>query len=356
MQTLNNEVQKLTPSCHNSIKTYLRSAFSGGNSGKYIFRRCGSDVTMSSPVYRKVTPFSNQVLSGNRTTNMDEMKQYGQIDCTEFYGTTTRHFIRDEFVCTMNKPIRFSSHTYFQPNIGMNPQEPCRLNEVITPLEGDLLCIWFSNETINNRRENDTRPLIADAWFIASDQFLRAHTLIVYDRHNSFDKMIPKATPTEERETILRKKMFCGNNLMTNTYLKHKLALEQSGLPPMNEKEATDMYWHLRTEPASRNWVDVYAALVLMARYGEMPGEINMPNTAGDGPKRKQWSLPDYLLESYVLKIVEPITESKEEIADEEDEEEEIEVQITIELPRREGTRFYTVALEADWTKDYDDY
>lgn len=347
MQTVQS-VQKLTPECQAALNEYLFRQFSGeGNNktGSYIFRRAGKNINMRNPVYKKVTPDGIQILDNTDTITTDMMKKNGQIDCAEFYGYTTTHAIRKEFVRTLNVPILFRSQTYKQPNIGM--PHASRLYEVITPLEGDLLCIWLSNETIRSCQDT---VLEADAWFIASEQFLRAHTLILYDWHDSFKSLIPKNTPVEKREEALRRKLFIGNNLMTNGWLKHSLALDESELLPMEPTESYEKYWHLRSEPASRNWVDVYAALILMARYGEVPTSDNVPNTA-TGPQRTQWSLPPNFIKNFCLETIPiiptaPVPEKPSN---------EINIQISIELPAITTTiksnkpRAVDILFSIDW-------
>ena len=69
-------------------------------------------------------------------------------------------------------------------------------NLPITPIAGDLICIFMSNNTITrhttNRFRNINQKPKADKWFIASDQFLRAWTAILYGWNESFDCLILK--------------------------------------------------------------------------------------------------------------------------------------------------------------------
>ena len=39
----------------------------------------------------------------------------------------------------------------------------------------------------------------------------------------------------------------------------------------MTKEESEEKYWHLRTEVASKKWVDVYTCIVLISVYGELP-------------------------------------------------------------------------------------
>lgn len=331
-------VQKLTTECISDVQNYLKIQFSGGKNGRYIFRRAGKNIQMRNPVYKKVTPFSTEIPSSTYGLTSEVMKKNGQIDCSEFYGFTTTHAMRKEPFCTLDTPIMFKSSTYKQPNVGLRIDGDIK-HEVTTPLEGDLLCIWLKNETCESHKRY--KSIEADAWFIVSEQFLRAHTLIMYDWHDSFDSLIPKNTPIEKREEALRRKLFIGNNLMTNGWLKHKLSLEQSGMSPMETKESLEKYWHLRSEPASRNYVDVYAALVLMARYGEAPTAFNVPNNNNDGPKRTQWSLPPNFLAKFQLETV-PIPQSQMNI----------QITLQVEVPKAivaQKPRAVDILFSIDW-------
>ena len=335
---------KITTECQQHIRDNIAHQMSGGTNGKYIFRRAGKLISMEAPVVKKITSPGDVEITELRGLSGDIIKKNVQIDCKSFCGTTTAHAIRQEHACTLNMPILFHSQKYVQPNIGMPIIS--NLHEVITPIEGDLLCIWLSNETIERRKSYGKKfspTLEADSWFIASEQFLRAHTLILYDWHSSFDCLIPKNTAIEDREAALKKKLFIGNTLMTNGWLKNKLSLEQSGCLPMTKQESEEKYWHLRSEPVSRNWVDVYAAIVLIARYGEVPTEFNVPNNNNNGPRRTQWSLPVDFIQQHNLAIVEP-EKIKPKV-------EVVKVTIKIETTPSSSSsfRFINIAMAADW-------
>ena len=340
------KITKLTIECQNRIRNALCQQFSGGLNGKFIFRRAGK-ITMESPIIKKFTSSDEipTIIDSLKSLTQESIKKSVQIDCKSFCGITTTHAIRQEFACTLNAPILFHSQKYKQPNMGM--PHISNIYEVITPVEGDLLCIWLSNDTIERRKsytKNFCPSLEADAWFICSEQFLRAHTLILYEWHDSFNSLIPKNTKVEDREIALRKKLFIGNTLMTNGWLKHKLSLEQSNCEPMSKKESEEKYWHLRSEPVSRNWIDVYASLILMARFGEAPTDFNVPNNNNDGPKRNQWSLPIDFIKDYHIEVEEPFTKPVGR--------EQTRVQVTIKIETSASTtpfRFVNIALAAEW-------
>lgn len=332
----------LTNDCQTNLRNALHRQFSGGSNGRFIFRRAGK-IAVESPVIKKFTSADENptIIESLRPFTLETIKKSIQIDCKSFCGSTTSHAIRQEYASTLGVPIMFRSQKYKQPNMGM--PNSSKLFEVITPIEGDLLCIWLSNETIEQRKNHMQCPLEADAWFICSEQFLRAYTLIIYEWHDSLNSLIPKNTKVEDRETALRKKLFIGNTLMTNGWLKYKLSLEDSNCEPMSKKESEEKYWHLRSEPVSRNWVDVYAALILMARFGEVPTDFNVPNNNNDGPKRNKWSLPVDFIKNYHLELEESF---KPDICEQQC------VQVTIKIETSAPTapfRFVNVALDADW-------
>jgi hypothetical protein len=113
----------------------------------------------------------------------------------------------------------------------------------------------------------------------------------MFDIHDALTSLVPKSTHREQREMKLKEKLFSGNRLMTNTWLKTKLAHEQNN-EVFPREESIKAYWHLRCDNASRYYVDVFAALVLISRYGELPCASNVPNTKDGGFQRIMWNLP----------------------------------------------------------------
>ena len=117
----------------------------------------------------------------------------------------------------------------------------------------------------------------------------------MYDWHETFDKMIACDTLKENREKVLRDKLFKGNKLMTNSWLKTYLSLESEG-KVMTVEESREKYWFYRTENVSIKWVDVYTSIVLIIRYNELPCYLNVPSHLNVETKEKfnrdNWSLP----------------------------------------------------------------
>lgn len=167
-----------------------------------------------------------------------------------------------------------------------------RKNTVI-PVKGDIVCIL----PIPGR--NGCGPE-AKFWFICSPQFLRTWTLIHYREHDAIRSIA-------EEESTLRKKIFSGNCTMTNGYLGWTVSCFQNGLTS-DESELEKRFWNLRTEFASREYVHVYSALVMMLRYGECPGPNNIPNKLDSSPPFLSWHIPDgwlhRLFEEYELKVL----------------------------------------------------
>ena len=92
---------------------------------------------------------------------------------------------------------------------------------------------------------------------------------------------------------------------MSNTWLKHSLTCREYKTP-MSTEESRKMYYHLRTDRYSVMYVDFWACLVLIARYGELPNFRNVPNNK-DGLQRRMWNihkgLVRHLLEASDIKV-----------------------------------------------------
>ncbi len=147
----------------------------------------------------------------------------------------------------------------------------------VPPREGDLICGIVKRNSQNN--------LHYSQWFICSEQFYRAWTLLMYDSHSSFQK-------AEKKKCGAKSYWMSGNRLMTNNYLKWMLGSEKQEIIP-SEEEQSRRYWHLRCETPARTWIHVYCALVLIVRYGELPSESNVPVIRGPETRPyPHWHLP----------------------------------------------------------------
>jgi hypothetical protein len=283
------------------IRDFLRQKFRGDGDGCYFFRRFNKLNNSSAhpiSITRNFGPDVYETLNNLEGLDEDTIKKSIDIKYNWFSGFTDSRQIRDEHEALLNKDIYIHSNDYAQIDMSLNYtfklSNVKQLNSHITPQQDDLLFLYVSNSSLQSILRNTTsqqngtvlntnappkkhlKPR-ADMWCIVSEQFLRAWTLVCYDWHDSFNKIIPINTPVECREDALRQKLFIGNKLMTNSWLKRKLALQANG-KSMSVTESREKYWHLRTEYVSRKWVDVYAAIVLISRYGELPCPVNVPN------------------------------------------------------------------------------
>nr|QBK86900.1 MAG: uncharacterized protein LCMAC103_02380 [Marseillevirus LCMAC103] len=155
----------------------------------------------------------------------------------------------------------------------------------VAPREGDLLCGHVASAA------GKARPFF-EKWFTCSEQFYRAWTLIVHEAHDSFGR-------AERKKSGARAYWLSGNRLMTNNYAKWRLGCIARGTLP-SDAECRAQYWHPRTELASRYWIHLYCALVLLLRYGEMPTPENVPMNRNDPHAYARWNFFPGFVESFV--------------------------------------------------------
>ena len=288
------------------IRNFLSFHLSGkALGGHFVFRRVKS-VTFpksATPVYSKyILPDEEPVAVDSRFITREELDKSVRITCSSFGGITDNRLVRSEPGDVYGKQISFSSTTYRTFDVAGLTFNLTR-TEPVCPISGDLLCMWFSGDANLVSKRKYSKVPTADAWFVASDQHLRAFTAIEHDFHDSLSSIIPKNTTVHEYDSKLKEKLFCGNRLMTNAWLKNKLAHEQNGVA-FDRGASIKAYYHLRTDNASKYWVDVWTALVLIARYGELPSFDNVPNTKGGEYQRTEWHLPEGFVEK-LFKICE---------------------------------------------------
>lgn len=306
----------LSSTAKNLIRDYLKGKLLGDGDGCYIFRRFDRLIKASpvSSITRHFGPDVYETLESVEGVDSEIIKKSVEIKHKWFSGFAYGRQLRDEHANLVNKEIYLHSSNYSQLDTSLHYtfkfSDARQLTSHITPRRDDLIFIFISNKTLSDfaidkdqgPKKKRAKPK-ADAWCIVSEQFLKAWTLIQYDWHDSFDKYIPIATPFQEREKILRDKLFIGNKLMTHSWLKHKLSLEAEG-KVMSAEKSRETYWYLRTEYVSRKWVDVWCALVLIARYGELPCPVNVPNNSKGSNDtkidtqhhRNVWSLPTFFV------------------------------------------------------------
>ena len=269
------------------IRKYLKNIFSGfAFKGFFVFRKV-ERVFYENPRFTKFTLHEEQTpLNTIYGVSKADRDRYVQVDCKSFYGETEKRPIRNEVFPIKGRSLRFDSDTYHNLSFEEESFGELTKSEAIAPFEGDLLCLLIKGDT---PRIDFVPSLKADAWFIASDQFLKAWTSVMFDKHESLTSLIPK-NYGDEYESLLRSKLYSGNRLASNTWLKHTLTCREHN-KSMTKEESRNMYYHLRTDKCSIMYVDCWALMVLMGRYGELPNFRNVPNNK-DGLQRKQWNIP----------------------------------------------------------------
>ena len=292
---------ELDPDSRDSIRSFLQHTLSGAmQGGQTLFRRVDKVVGRDlQSVVRITTPDDPvEYLPSLEGLSLVDINKNIQVNYKDFYGFTRTQMVRSEPDHVVGIPLFFHSKNYRQIDTTLDYtfdfSNDRRLCKAPTPMVGDLLFIWLSNKTLDTLAEGTStrKNPSADMWFIASEQLLRAWTAIIYDWHDSFDVLlsVPLDTPRDIKEEALREKLFSGNRLMTNSWVKHKIALQDMG-EVMTKEESAKRYWYIRSEYASKRWVDIWAAIVLISRYGELPCPSNIPNNK-TGPQRVSWDLP----------------------------------------------------------------
>jgi hypothetical protein len=298
-----------------AIRSFLQYNLSGtALNGFFVFRRVKnvSFPVNSQPVYLKYElPDEEPKIVSRTSLSREELDKSVKIVCPSFRGLTDYKSVRDEPDNIRGKSISFSSDTYCKFDVTGLTFDLFK-SKPVTPIVGDLLCLFFSfAESVNAKIPT------ARGWFITSDQHLRAYTAIMYDHHDALTSLIAKNTSREDFNAKLKEKLFCGNRLMTNSWLKMKLAHEQNRVS-LSREESVKAYWHLRTDDTSKYWVDVWAALVSLGRYGEIPSRFNVPNTKGNELQRKRWHIPVNFVEDLLSLCGIDIVEVHCELAEEE--------------------------------------
>ncbi len=202
-----------------------------------------------------------------------------------YWGWSSRTPLRsnDDF---LGSPIFFERKTFgrFDPILLAIVADSTPARDV-PPREGDLVCGIVKTDARGK--------LFYSQWFICSEQFYRAWTLVMYDSHSSFAK-------AEKKKCGAKTYWMSGNRLMTNNYLKWVLGLKEKGLAPTTDDQKT-RYWHQRCEKTARTWIHVYCALVLLIRYRELPEASNVPIVRGtDTHSYPHWHLPSHFISAFV--------------------------------------------------------
>jgi len=256
------------------MKLNLREAL-----GKLVFRRVDKIVKGYIKEVRWYTgPGEYEVIKPREFTEK-ELDKHVEFLVQRYHFFTSPASLRED---------EWKGRAIFGSSFRHATVDPISLELTVHPTKvlvhkGDLVC-GFVRPPINQGQA----PSFTE-WFICSEQALRAWTMIMYDEHK-----------TLIGEPRLRFKMISGNNrLCTNTYLK-KLVVNEQNDTEMSSDDKNSFY-HLRTETPSTEWVHIYVALVLMARYGEIPSDDNIPQSLDpDALLMNEWHLP----EDYVDKVI----------------------------------------------------
>ena len=279
----------------------MRGVIRQGKGRNVVFRRVSSVRTIG---FQRARLYENE----NEYTTIGEDKLSGltydqyerlEVRCRHFTFRTTSAKMRDE-------PSWIKDKCLFGSNARYSPFDPVRfrftdlaLRTTVVPREGDLICglvdkkVWEAK-----RKEGKTCPPFTH-WFICSDQFLHAWTLMMYDEHAAFraarpvQALLSKEHSKEELERAIRKWYMSGNRLTTNAWRKRGLA---------RVERTPDQYHRLRVEPCAINQCHMYAAMVLAVRWGERCTPENVPTTHGLPPL--DWDIPPDFQREFVQNLL----------------------------------------------------
>lgn len=263
------------------LRDALRSAFKG-----WIFRKTQRIITKDGNMEKVVSYFPTS--DGKAKYNTYSPREYFNDKAKRKWGPKEHEqnleFHYSSFYCfTSNRPypcdinddpysgIQIMCHSNSYAEIDMIDFEYRSKKRTVPPRKDDLLCILPV--------EDNKKRLTAKAWFVCSGQFYHMVNAIMFDDHPSFKG---------KEELRLKNFLMSGNRLMSNTYMKWVFCHIDNDLY-LGEKEMDKLYRRMRTETYSIKWVHVYAALVLMARYEELPCWDNIPNNSSSGPLMKYW-------------------------------------------------------------------
>jgi hypothetical protein len=234
--------------------------------------------------------------SNQHTITREKMEQNVVEKCSSYYFFTQTSALRDNDPCGKAMIHGIHSHKVdFVIGGAYMGFVPCIPRDVM-PRVGDLVCGMVAETE---------KGYTFTQWLICSDQFFHAWTAILYP-----DCEALRRNPNDD-ENKIRRYLMSGNRLCTNSYLKYQEGCKDSNVD-FSLEERRKRFYALRTEIYSVSYVHVYAALVLMIRYGDIPNEHNVPNNLNQDPKLKTWNLPNSwlnrILECYRIVVdTEPV-------------------------------------------------
>jgi len=214
-----------------------------------------------------------------------EIEQNVQYKYKFFKGVTSVSARRenDQFD---GQSIEFISNNYGAPNLALGCANLIKVKYTTPPNPNDLIAGLVVKKG---------NKLFYRKWFICSEQFFRAWTLLFYDDHPSYEKYFrsPYSFVNEEK---LKLKVMSKNHLCTASFKKW---LKES--PVLTSWEIKQRFWKVRTEPDSIHYIHIYAALVLMVRFGELPRPQNVPTYKGK--IQQTWDLPPKFVENIIKSL-----------------------------------------------------
>lgn len=239
--------------------------------------------------------------------NIERKKREVYLKCDNYEAYTEFIYLSDN----AKKPKRI----YLLPSKISIPDiytfEMKRGKQDFVPEKDNLVCfIAFDNKK--------KKKCYASHWFVCSQQFER---MCAYVKHKHM---------TKKGITDFRRFAFSGNRLCTNNFEKWKLASIQNKIE-IEYSEAKIRYFFLRCEPISKKWIHIYAAIVLMFRYGEFPHPGNRPINLNFDPSILKWNIPENFCFDFIKNFV---SEDLLETVDWEEVEKETQ---TMESDTREG-------------------
>lgn len=235
-----------------------------------------------------------KVMSYDAKIEPDSIERVTEYNYSHYWGTTTDYYRENVSDPCPGQTILFSNDTKHSFDIvdgsfSFNPN----CDKTVPPRKGNKAgesdCICGEVKCIDGK-------YIYTKWFIASEQFLRMWSAVMFGKNYTSLMKLCKNKP----ET-LRDKIFSGNYVCSNSFRKWLLAHEQQGLP-VDPVQYEKRYYRLRTELVNNPYVHTYAAIVLMCLYHELPNENNVPcsKDTPQAPGIKKWDLP----EGFVQKLI----------------------------------------------------
>lgn len=292
----------LTPFAQEKINKHYTNKFTSPD-GIFVFRRINEVKCGIIPkLICKFEPRGETVITDTKDLSPEEIKQYVSKYHNNFSCISYARQLRDENYKIVGKNVFMRKANYKDLDILGTKLFSPKKSDIPTPLKDDLVFMFISHKSLNKKRKRG-ELIEADDWCVVSDQFLHFWTALTSDWCESFDKLIPSRTSIQDREKILRKKLFSKNILLVNSYFKYKTTIEKAG-GIIADEDLLKRYWHLRTEDLSRSFrhMDVYGAIICMTRYGEVPSGANVPNYSvnykGESYIKRQWYFDDNFVSS----------------------------------------------------------